>query len=202
MTTTENEAETTFRAVLAEAAAAIEQEEIPYVVIGGLATAAYGRPRPTKDVDFMVRPDDSDRTIKALEKAGFETKDPDEEWLQKAIKKDILVDVIHRVGDSLYLTDVMLDRAETRELKGTQLRVVPPEDFIVMEAITHSEETPQYWYNALNTIAHVDLDWEYLLERAKDGPRRVLSLLLYAQSNDLVVPDRVVRRLYEATFGG
>jgi predicted nucleotidyltransferase len=202
MTTTENEAEETFRSVLSDAVEAIEQEEIPYVLIGGLATAAYGRPRPTKDVDFLVRLDDTDRTIKALEKAGFESEDPDEEWLHKAFKNDILVDVIHRIGDSIYLTDEMLERASARSLKGTDVVLVPPEDFVVMEAVTHSEETPQYWYNALNTIAHVELDWDYLLARAKEGPRRVLSLLLYAQSNDLVVPDRVVRRLFETVFGG
>jgi hypothetical protein len=36
------------------------------------------------------------------------------------------------------------------------------------------------------------------MRRARQaGARRVLSLLVYAQSNDLVVPDRVIDDLFE-----
>ena len=41
----------------------------------------------------------------------------------------------------------------------------------------------------------------YLLLRARQGSRRVLSLLLYAQSCDLVVPDGMVHALYEQITG-
>ena len=37
--------------------------------------------------------------------------------------------------------------------------------------------------------------------RARRGPRRMLSLLLYAQSTDLAVPDHVIRRLSAVTLG-
>jgi hypothetical protein len=50
-------------------------------------------------------------------------------------------------------------------------------------------------------IAKRELDWDYLLDRARRGPRRMLSLLLYAQSVDLAVPDRVIRRLAALTLG-
>ena len=47
-----------------------------------------------------------------------------------------------------------------------------------------------------------DLDWEYLTARAvHHGPRRVLSLLLYAESNDLAVPNDTVKALFEAVHG-
>jgi predicted nucleotidyltransferase len=195
--TRESDDDETFRAVLGEVVEAVEGAGITYLAIGGLATAVFGRPRPTKDVDLFVKPEDAERCVKALEGAGFDTEDPKEDWLLKAYKEDVLVDVIFRVHNSIYLDDDMLARARRHELKGTALRVVPPEDFIVMQACTHSEDTPHYWYNALTVIAKSDIDWEYVLKRSSHGPRRVLSLLLYAQSNDLAVPDHVIRRIYD-----
>jgi hypothetical protein len=40
------------------------------------------------------------------------------------------------------------------------------------------------------------------VERARStGPRRLLSLLLYAESNDLAVPTRVVESLFDTVHG-
>ena len=195
--TRESDDDVTYRRVLAEVIDAVEAEGLPYVAIGGLATAVFGRPRPTKDIDLFVKPDDADRCVKALETVGFKPEHPKEDWLLKAYKKDVLVDVIFRIHNSIYLDDDMLARAQHHQLKGTTLKVLPPEDFIVTQACTHSEDTPHYWYNALTVIASSQLDWEYVVRRSSHGPRRVLSLLLYAQSNDLPVPDQVIRRIYD-----
>lgn len=186
-----------FRAVLSDVVEAVEDEGIHYLAIGGLASATYGRPRPTKDIDVFVKPEDAERCVKALEGSGFSTEEPKEDWLLKAYKDDVLVDVIFRIHNSVYLDDDMLARARRRRLKGQTLRVVPPEDFIVMQALTHSEDTPHYWYNALTVIASSEIEWEYVIRRSSHGPRRVLSLLLYAQSNDLAVPDQVILRIYD-----
>ena len=67
-----------------------------------------------------------------------------------------------------------------------------------MKALAASEDTPRYWYDALGIIGHADLDWDYLIRRARaNGPRRILALLLYAWSNDLVVPGDPVRTLFD-----
>jgi hypothetical protein len=50
-------------------------------------------------------------------------------------------------------------------------------------------------------VAAGALDWDYLVRRAAKGPRRVLSLLLYATSLDLVVPARVIRAIHDFAFG-
>lgn len=44
---------------------ALVQAEIPYALCGGLAVAAHGHPRATKDIDLVVHADDVER-IKAL----------------------------------------------------------------------------------------------------------------------------------------
>ena len=195
--TREADDDATFRAVLGEVVDAVEGEDVPYLAIGGLANAVFGRPRPTKDIDLLVKPEDAERCVKALEGAGFSTEHPKEDWLLKAYKDDVLVDVIFRIHNSIFLDDDMIARAQRHQLKGTTIKVVPAEDFLVMQACTHSEDTPHYWYNALTVIASSEIDWDYLVRRSSHGPRRVLSLLLYAQSNDLAVPDQVIRRIYD-----
>ena len=195
--TREADDDATFRSVLADVVEAVEGEDVPYLAIGGLASATYGRPRPTKDIDVFVKPEDAERCVKALESAGFTTEDPPEDWLLKAYKDDVLVDVIFRIHNSIYLDDDMIARARRYDVKGTTIAVVPAEDFILMQAVTHSEDTPHYWYNALTVIASAEIDWDYVVRRSSHGPRRVLSLLLYAQSNDLAVPAQVIRRIYD-----
>ena len=87
------------------------------------------------------------------------------------------------------------------EVWSRAVTVLGPEDLVVTKALAHGEETAHYWWDALAIIAGHELDWDYLLRRARRGPRRVLSLLLYAQSTDLAVPDPVVHELAAVTLG-
>jgi hypothetical protein len=93
----------------------------------------------------------------------------------------------------------MLERSRVMPFRGREVPVAPPEDLVVMKAIATSEDTPRYWYDALAIIAQTELDWDYLIARAKQhGARRVLSLLLFADSIDLVVPPAPIDALYDA----
>jgi len=85
--------------------------------------------------------------------------------------------------------------------RGRIVQIAPPEDLIVMKACAMSEDTSRYWYDAVSIIAHTELDWDYLARRARKGARRVLALLLYAQSNDLIVTDDTVRALFDSLYG-
>jgi predicted nucleotidyltransferase len=189
--------EDTFLGVLREAVQALEEHEVPYVLIGGIASTILGRPRWTRDLDLLVRHEDALRSLDALARAGFSTQRTDPFWLYKAIKQGVLVDVIFRSTGDIYLDDEMLARSRVEEFKGQPVRVLAPEDLLVIKAVVHDEKTPRHWYDALGIIGHSDLDWDYLLRRARRAARRVLSLLLYAQSNDLLVPQAVVRELFE-----
>jgi hypothetical protein len=87
--------------------------------------------------------------------------------------------------------------------RGRLVPVAPPEDLIVMKAQATSEETPRYWYDALAIIGLTDLDWDYLVARSlQHGARRMLSLLLFAASVDLVVPAAPIAALNEAVGSG
>jgi len=62
---------------LRRAAAALEQAQIPYAVVGGNAVAAWvsevdeSAVRNTRDVDILIRRDDLERAKEAFAKAGF-----------------------------------------------------------------------------------------------------------------------------------
>lgn len=74
-----------------------------------------------------------------------------------------------------------------------------PEDLLVIKAMVTAEGNQQHWYDAIAIISRCELDWDYLLRRARQaGPRRVLSLLLFAESSDLLVPSSAVLSLFDA----
>lgn len=189
-----------FLGVLDEAVAVVEGEGVPYVFVGGIASAVLGRARWTLDIDILIRANDVERTMRAFERAGFETAPFSELWLYKAAKGGVVVDVLIRSTGDIYLDEEMLERSSVREFEGRKLPVAPPEDVMVMKALAHSEETPRYWFDALSILARIDLDWDYLVRRARVGPRRVISLLFYGQAMDLVVPDEPILALLDAVL--
>jgi hypothetical protein len=96
----------------------------------------------------------------------------------------------------------MLSRASHTTFRGRELPIAAPEDLLVMKAIATGEDTARYWYDALAILSRADLDWDYVLMRARQqGATRVLSLLLFARSIDLVVPDAPIRGLFDAIWG-
>lgn len=186
-----------FLAALDETVTALAEDDIPYLFMGGIASACWGRPRWTHDIDLFVTPQDARRVLDALAGRGFETEETFPDWLFKASKHGQLIDIIFRSMGDVYVDDEMLRRAQHREFMGRQLSIIPPEDLLVIKALVHGEHMPRHWYDALALLATCEsLDWDYLVRRARKGVRRVLSLLLYAQSNDLVVPWKPVRELF------
>jgi predicted nucleotidyltransferase len=190
-----------FVRVLADCVRALERAAVPYLLIGGVGSAALGRPRWTHDIDVLVFPQDSERALDALSGAGFVTERTNEHWIYKAMYGEVVVDVIFRLKGDIYLDETMLAHAKRAAFLGVDANVAGPEDQIVVKAIANDEQSARHWNDALSLIASGDLDWEHLLARAAKGPRRVLSLLVYAQSDDILVPSWVVERLERSIYG-
>lgn len=192
----------TYLRVLDDSIRIVERSGVPYGVIGGLASVSAGRPRRvtrSADIDIFLRPDEAESVLRDFAREGFETERHEETWIYKAHRDGITVDLIFRSSGDMYLDEEMIERIRTVDFEGRRLRVVSSEDLLVMKAVAHGEETPTYWHDSVGIVAHGDLDWEYLVRRARQhGPRRVLSLLLYAQSNDHVVPSSALDALYES----
>src|SRR5688500_18457911 len=81
-------------ATLKSAGSALRDSEIPYLLGGSLAFWAHGGPERRKDLDFMVKPEDADRALDALEAAGMRPEKPPEGWLYKAWDGEVLVELI------------------------------------------------------------------------------------------------------------
>jgi predicted nucleotidyltransferase len=185
--------------VLDETMKTLRDAGIPFLLIGGIGSAVFGRDRGTRDIDLFVRPENAKKVLDLLGERGYTTKVEYEHWLYKAFKHDVLVDVIFRSSRDVLLDEEMLRRARTMRFRGREVPVAPPEDLMVMKAIAASEDTPRYWYDAIAIIAAAELDWDYVLARARQhGARRILSLLLFADSVDLVVPRGPIETLYDA----
>ena len=120
-----------FREVLAEAIEIVEGEGISYVIGGSMASNHWGRPSAVGDVDLIVQPTDAKRLLKAFDAAGYETEEAQPNWLYKAKKNDVSVDIIFEMEGHLYLEDVMVAHGELIELHGTRLRLLSAEDFVV-----------------------------------------------------------------------
>ena len=186
--------------VLDATRSALDSADVNYLFIGGLPLSIYGRPKPIQDLDLMVKHEDVGAAMEALKESGFDTKDPSEEWLVKASKDGVLVDVITRSEGDLFVDEELLERSVHKEFKGVPVRLVSAEDLLVMKAVAHEEDTAHYWHDAMTLIVGVDLDWRYVGKRARHGAKRVLSLLIYAQSSDLYVPDEAIKELYRSVY--
>jgi predicted nucleotidyltransferase len=186
--------------VAVEAIQSLEEARIAYLVSGGLASTLLGRARSTDDVDLLVHASDADTALELLGETGFETERTNPQWIFKASKDGITIDLMFWLKGGIVLDDEMLARAVVSDLGGQRVRVIPPEDLFVIKAISFDEQSNRHWFDALGLLAARPLDWAYLVTRARHGARRVLSLLVFAQSDDLIVPEQVIQALYRAVY--
>jgi predicted nucleotidyltransferase len=192
-----------YAAVLREATTALDDAGIPHVVFGSIATRAAARPSPLpgdEDIDLFVRPSDLPAALRSLEEAGFVTQEHDPAWIHRAMRGGVTVDVIFRAGRHIYLDDEMLERAVPAEAFGVPVKLMPPEDLAIIKAVLHEEDRTQDWFDALSILERNELDWEYLVRRARGvAAHRILSLLLYAGSDGIAVPEEAILELRRAT---
>lgn len=190
----------TLNRTLLAAIEAIEEAQIPYALIGGVAVKELGRPRVTHDIDIFVRPDDAAYLLNVLEQKGFDTEKRDTYWLYKAWREEVLVDIIFKSSGDIYFDDEVIHHVRRIPYLNTYINAISPEDFIVIKAAAHQEDNPHHWHDALAVLTQGNLDWNYLLHRARHSPRRVLALFLYASSNDVAVPLEIIHRLYRLIY--
>jgi hypothetical protein len=165
----------------------LEAANIPLVVHGALALAAYtGRWRNTKDVDIIVRPEDRERAVAALCSAGFEDyferQAYDRGWIFRGWKDDVLFDIIwalpnHRVA----IDDDWFKRAQPIRLRGRHLTAAPVEELIRVKLYVFQRERCD-WPDVLNLLAATveRMDWSWLVERmGRDLPLLQSVLVIF-----------------------
>jgi Uncharacterised nucleotidyltransferase len=149
---------------------ALHEANVPFLLGGGLAVWARGGPGTGHDLDVMVRPEDADRALQALEQAGMRPEKPPEGWLYKAWDGEILIDLIFRqVGEPV--DDELFSRAEHLEVNAVPMLVMALDDVMVakLKALDEHEldyERPLEFARALRE----KIDWHSVRQRTRESP--------------------------------
>jgi Nucleotidyl transferase of unknown function (DUF2204) len=157
-------------AAMKEAAAVLQDAEIPFVLGGGLAAWARGGPKTEHDVDFMLRPEDAEPALAAFDARGHRTERPPEGWLVKTWIDDVLVDLIFDPSDGP-ITAETIERADVLEVVALRIPVSPLEDVMTQKLLAMTEQEPEY--GAVLEIARAlreQIDWEEVRTRTQSSP--------------------------------
>lgn len=125
--------------------ARLDQHEVDYVLVGGLALACHELVRATQDIDLFVRPtaDNVERLRSALRQSWA---DPDIEEIRwedlagdyPAIRygppgEPFTIDLLARLGEAFRFEDL---EAETKTVEGVPVRVATPRTLYRMKKDT------------------------------------------------------------------
>ncbi len=155
---------------LKNAGSALRHNQIPYLLGGSLAFWAHGGPERRKDLDFMVKPEDADRALDALEAAGLRPEKPPEGWLYKAWDGDVLVDLIfHPKG--MEIDDDVIARGQDLEVLAMPIRVMALEDVLCTKLLAFHEHNLDY-SSVLQMARSLreQVDWEQVRARTSQSP--------------------------------
>ena len=165
---------------LKHSAAALRDGGVEFALSGGLAAWARGGPPTEHDIDYVVKPADTEAALAALRKAGMTTEHPPEGWLAKAWWDGVLIDVINSPM-GLEIDDEFFERCEELSVAAIRMRVMPLADVLVGKLLALSEHNldfgpPLEWARALRE----QIDWRDVAERSCSSPfaRAFLALLL------------------------
>ena len=155
---------------LKRCAAALRDNDVPYVVGGGVAAWARGGPESVKDLDLIVKPEDADRALETLEEIGLRGERPPEGWLLKAHDGDVLVDLIF-APRGMTVDDEALARAEILNVNAIEVPVMPLGDVMTSKLLALNE----HWldYDQLIQIARAcreQIDWDEVRDRTAESP--------------------------------
>ena len=186
-----------FGEALARTVAVLGEAGLPFAVLGGVASAglrASALDQGHRRLPAVPRTPTPSSTRWPAD--GFEVERTNPAWIYKAFRDGVQVDVIFKGKGGIFFDERMAERVQTVTLVGVELPAISPEDLIVLKALSHDEESPRHWHDALGVLASADLDWDYLLDRARLGPNRVLALLHYSLSVDVPVPTSAINQLH------
>jgi len=157
-------------ATMKKSVAAFREANIPALLAGSLAVWARGGPEARHDLDFVVKPEDAERALQALEDAGMKPERPPEGWLLKAWDGDVLVDVIYEPR-GLVVDDELMARAEEREVMAIGIRLMALEDVLVSKLMSLDEHSADYTQILLMARAlREQIEWDDLRARTSASP--------------------------------
>lgn len=178
----------TFSALLARIASALEAHGIPYMVIGGHAAILYGEPRLTRDIDITVAlgPDELRRLLDVVRAAGLVPAQGAEDiarrnYVLPCVDPATQLDVDVILAVSAYEREAM-SRTRTATVGGAPVRFASPEDVVIHKIVAGR---PRDIEDARAILAKsVSLDRDYIV-RWLQAFESTLSSPLVQQFRDL-----------------
>jgi hypothetical protein len=156
-------------ATLKKAVAAFREAEVPALLAGSLAVWARGGPETRHDLDFVVKPEDAERALKALEAVGMQPEIPPEGWLYKAWDGGILVDVIFEPR-GLTVDDALIARGEVREVMAIGIRLMAIEDVLTSKLMALDEHSADFSkLLRMTRTLREQIDWQALRDRTRES---------------------------------
>lgn len=157
-------------AALKKGAAALRDAGIPYALGGGFASWARGGATSDHDVDFLLREQDVERALVALEERGMRTERPPEGWLAKAHDGDVLIDLIHSPA-GMEVDDELLARTDELSVDGMPMPVVHPDDLFASKLLALTEHSLDFaGLLDVSRSLREQIDWEAVADRTKSSP--------------------------------
>ena len=157
-------------ATMKRSVAALREDDIPFLLAGSLAVWAQGGPEKRKDLDFVVKPEDAERALTALEKAGMRAERPPEHWLLKAWDGDISVDIIFEPR-GLEVNDDVIARGRELHILAMDVRVMALEDVLHSKLKAVDEHSADFsGLIGLARAVREQVDWEEVRRRTEDSP--------------------------------
>jgi nucleotidyltransferase DUF2204 len=155
----------------------LDNQSIPYMLIGGFALPAYGQIRATQDVDMAIAANfkDSSRFQAELQKTGFQLASPAHPDAPVFVVTDLenMVEIeIWTKPDGVSFDRSLLDRRwKVRPFEDDpafQVFIIGPEDFIVNK-LARSDRRAQDEADAASVLAKQNgkIDQKYLWKRAE-----------------------------------
>jgi hypothetical protein len=155
---------------LKRAAAALESERVPYLLGGGLGCWARGGPPSSNDIDLMIKREDAERALAALEKTGMRPERPPERWLFKARDGGVLIDLIFEPA-GVRVTDQVLARGDELNAAGKQVPVMALDDILATKLLALDEHNADYADLLLiGRALREQIDWPGLRQRTSSSP--------------------------------
>jgi hypothetical protein len=155
---------------LKKSVAALRDANIPFLLGGSLASWARGGPESRHDLDYMLKEEDVERALEALEGAGMRPERPPENWLVKAWDGEILIDLIHHPS-GLPIDDEVIARGDNLNVLSIDVPVMALEDVIATKLCAITEHYIRY--ETLLLIARSlreQIDWDAVWERTSHSP--------------------------------
>ena len=149
----------------------LDQQRIPYMVIGGFAVTIWGEPRFTRDLDITVSvPAEKLLATIALVRSEYTSLVAD---AAKFVNETRVLPImagsvpVYLIFAALPYEDAAIGRAKPIKLKTGTVRICSPEDLILHKIVSERARDRED-IEGIFRYRHAELDYEYLDPRVEE----------------------------------